>query len=124
MFMSQAANLITNNDFDRWEVNSIKNKLHHKPATYHEKINLYRIINSLSTEALEKLAFPCHTCLVNAVCREHCIEVFRYMNYIADHIGTMTADEICVYRHMVPNNVRKKIESMYRTSSRLAHPQL
>jgi len=110
--------------FNSFEYEEIKYNLHHKPGTYHEKIRLDKILNKLSDEQISNLKFPCGLCLVNAACRTHCLEVFRYMNYIADHIGYMTADEICVYRHMVPNNVRKKIEEMYRTSSRLAHPQL
>jgi len=110
--------------FNSYEYEEFKHNLHHKPASYHEKIRLDEVAKNLSEEQLSKLKFPCTLCLVNAACRIHCLEVFRYMNYIADHIGRMTADEICVYRHMVPNNVRKKIEEMYRTSSRLAHPQL
>ena len=124
--MSQASISVRTkaNKFDSLEYNDFKLHLHHKPAGYHEQLNLGKSAENLSEEQLEKLKFPCIICLVNAACREHCLEVFRYMNYIADHIKYMTADEICVYRHMVPNNVRKKIEEMYRTSSRLAHPKL
>lgn len=103
----------------------LKRNLKFKPSTYHyEEARWERILATLTNEQLQNLSFPCHTCIVNAACREHCIEVLRYMNYIADHMSTMTANEIHVYRHVVPNNVRKMIEELIKQSSRLAHPQL
>jgi len=98
--------------------------LKNKPEPYVARLNLKKIMDNMSDETLANLEFPCNLCLVNAACKLHCIRVFRYMNYIADHMGIMTVDEIHVYRHVVPNNIRKKIEGMLGSNSRLAHPQL
>lgn len=101
---------------DKFDIESLKSGLYNKPSSYYNK--------SVELTDIEKIDFPCFICLVNSTCNAHCIKVFRFMNYIADHMRTMTADEICVYRRIVPNNVRKKIELMIQTCSRLAHPEL
>ena len=44
---------------------------------YHEKIKLKKIINEQPIEILNNLYFPCHECLVNAACTEHCTKVFK-----------------------------------------------
>lgn len=111
-------NIIMNGDFEFGSWNKLY-ILSSKPTTYHEKIKLKKIITDLPDEVLEKLRFPCHICLVNAACNKHCSDVYRYMNYIAGHISKMTADEICVYRYTVPNNVRKRIESLIRYNARI-----
>ena len=110
--------------FGKIKMEDWKLELRNKPEPYVAKLYLKKIMERMPEDDLEKLDFPCNLCLVNASCTIHCVRVFRYMNYIADHMGIMTADEIHVYRHVVPNNVRQKIKGMLGSNSRLAHPQL
>ena len=94
------------------------------PIYYHDIIELKEIINSLSEEQLKNFRCPCNECLVVAACNEYCIEIFKYMNYIANHLPTMTANEVRVFRYTVPYEIQSYIEKMLKNNTRLAHPLL
>ena len=45
------------------------------------------------------------------------------MNFIANEIYTMTADQIKTYRNTTPPVVKRKIQEFYTYNKRLAHPE-
>jgi len=69
--------------------------------------------------------FPCSgkRCLVSASCDLYCYHVFNYMNFIADNIYTMTADQIKLYRESTPLALKRKIQDFYMSGRRLANPE-
>ena len=95
-----------------------------KPVGLINNIKFKKIMSTLSKEQLKSFEFPCYECLVSTSCNKYCYVIFKYMNYIADHLPKMTADEIFIYRNIVPIEVIKYIEKMLKTKSRLAHPNL
>ena len=103
---------------------NIDYKLHleRKPIGLINSIKLKKIMSALSKKQLEFFKFPCHECLVSVSCNKYCYLVFDYMNYIVDHLPKMTANEICLYRHIVPIEITKYVELMLKTKSKLAHP--
>jgi len=68
--------------------------------------------------------FPCREkCIVAAACKTYCYRVFSYMNFIADEIYTMTADELKIYRESTPPILKRKIQQFYQEDKRLAYPE-
>ena len=104
---------------DEWKIPVLRT-----PVLLHDKRKLKEIIDSLSEQQLKDFRCPCAECLVVAACKHYCIHIFRYMNYIVDHLPTMTADEICVYRHTVPYEIQQFIDKMLQENAKLAHPKL
>lgn len=104
---------------DGWKI-----PLGRTPIDLHNRIRLRQVLESMTDDQIDSYTCPCNQCLVAAACQEHCIIIFRYMNYIADHLPEMTADEVFVYRHSVPVDISKYIEKMLRDNARLAHPNL
>lgn len=71
----------------------------------------------------EGYIFPCSDkCIVSAACKLYCYKVFNYMNFIADEIYLMTADQIETYRKTTPLSIRRKVQEFYTYNKRLAHP--
>lgn len=72
----------------------------------------------------EGFIFPCdNKCIVAAACKIYCYKVFNYMNFIADEIITMNADQIAVYRASTPFFIKRKIQEFYTYDKRLAYPE-
>ena len=68
--------------------------------------------------------FPCNKkCLVVACCDLYCVSVFDYMNFIADEINHMTADQVHTYRTTTPGAIKRKIQEFYTYGKRLAYPE-
>jgi hypothetical protein len=82
----------------------------------------------IEPEPIENLSdidceFPCTECLVTAICSLYCFKVFNYMNFIADTMQELTANQICIYRTTTPQVIIRKIEEFYKTNKRLVSPQ-
>ncbi len=76
------------------------------------------------TQYKDGFIFPCsEKCLVAPSCKLYCYRVFQYMNFIANEIYTMTADQIKTYRDTTPPVVKRKIQEFYTYDKRLAHPE-
>jgi len=68
--------------------------------------------------------FPCEKkCLVTSACSLYCYLVFDYMNFIADSIYEMDADQIEAYRKSTPACIKRKIQDFYTNGKRLAYPE-
>jgi hypothetical protein len=64
--------------------------------------------------------YPCKICLVVACCGIYCIEHFKFINWIADKIPSMTADQMKEYRESTPIHVARKISEFYNDDTRYA----
>ena len=56
-------------------------------------------------------SYPCPNCIVKACCKDKCVLHYQFINFIADHIGRMTADEIHEFGISTPLEFKKKVEA-------------
>lgn len=80
--------------------------------------------NINKTQYEDGYVFPCsEKCLVAPSCKLYCYKVFNYMNFIADKINIMTADQLQTYRGSTPFIIKRKIQEFYTYDKRLAYPE-
>lgn len=65
-------------------------------------------------------SYPCSNCIVKACCQKKCVLHYQFINYISNHMGTMTADELYDFRinSNTPIKVRRTIELFWKTKTR------
>lgn len=62
--------------------------------------------------------YPCNNCIVKACCQKKCVLHFQFVNYTADHMGKMTADELYEFRINTPIEVRRVVEQFWKNKTR------
>lgn len=55
-----------------------------------------------------------------ACCSIYCIEHFKFINWIADEMPLMTADQLKEYRESTPIHIKHKINEFYNDDTRYA----